>query len=95
LNWSDPMLAFDAAAANWSMVDAPSLAQTADGGLHLMWSRHDLLHGNRPLAYYYARSLDKGQNWSANPTLVAEGNVLWGQVVADPLRNETFRFGRI
>jgi hypothetical protein len=91
LNWSDPVLAFDAAAAGWSMVDAPRLARTADGGLHLMWSRHELLHGNRPLAYYYVRSLDQGQNWSASPTLVAEGNVQQGRIVADPHRNEVFR----
>jgi hypothetical protein len=91
LNWSDPTLAFDATTDSWSMVDAPSLAQTGDGSLHLMWSRHDLLHGNRPLAYYYARSLDKGHTWSASATLVAEGNVQRGRVVANPYSNEIFR----
>jgi hypothetical protein len=88
-NWSEPMLAFDAAAAGWSMVDNPSLAQSAHGGLHLMWSQHDLLQGGQKASYYYARSMDNGQNWSASPTFVAEG--IQGRVVAAPTGNEVFR----
>jgi hypothetical protein len=89
--WSEPMLAFDAAAAGWPRIDTPSLALTADGSLHLMWGRYALLVDDQPTAYYYARSLDNGETWSAEPALVAEGPLGVGRVVAAPTGNDVLR----
>jgi hypothetical protein len=91
LNWSGPILVFDAAAANYSMVDAPRITKTADGALHLMWSRHDLLQGSRPIAYYYAQSVDQGETWPAEPIQVVAGSVARGEVIANPFGNQLLR----
>jgi hypothetical protein len=78
--WSDPVLAFDGAAAGWAMLDQPHLALTGEGELHLIWTRYSLISGEpEPVGLAYARSLDGGVTWS-DVEMVAENPVLWSQV---------------
>jgi hypothetical protein len=74
--WSDPVTAFDGVLAEWAMVERPRLSQTANGNLYLLWTHYGLPPNSAPLALYYARSDDGGDNWS-EPELVAEGPVIW------------------
>jgi hypothetical protein len=90
-NWSESILVFDAAAANYSMVDDPHLTKTADGTLHLMWSRHDLLQGSQPIAYYYVQSSDQGETWSSDPVQVVSGSVAGGELIANPFGADLLR----
>jgi hypothetical protein len=79
--WSDPVRAFDGAAAGWVMLDRPQLALTGEGELHLLWSRYSPVSGDlEPVALAYARSLDGGMTWSDAET-VAETPVLWSQIL--------------
>jgi hypothetical protein len=73
LNWSEPVMVFDAAAANWEIVDRPQLAPASQGRIHLLWLRRALPVGSNAATLYYARSEDWGSSWS-EPTKVEEGS---------------------
>jgi hypothetical protein len=60
--WSEPNLVFDAVAANWPMVDHPKFTISADGTIHLIFSRYG--GNNRPAGLYYVVSVDGGATWS-------------------------------
>jgi hypothetical protein len=72
-NWSEPIMVFDAAAADWEIVDRPQLAPASDGRIHLMWLRQALPVGSNATALYYAHSEDGGYSWS-EPTKVEDGS---------------------
>ncbi len=80
LTWMDSALVFDAQEAEWGMVDNPRLARTAQGDLHIVWTRYSLPTGVGPLGMYYAQSSDAGLTWS-EPSLVVEGPVVWSDIV--------------
>jgi len=81
-SWSDGLCVFDGAATGWEMVDQPSLAQTGNGDLHILWRRYALASdGHVPVALFYARSGDGGSTWSAAQA-VAEKAVVWSQIFA-------------
>lgn len=80
LTWSDPVLVFDAAAAEWAMVDNPQLAMSANGQLYLTWTRYSIPSGAGSLGLYYASSTDGGLQWSQAQTVV-EKPVVWSKIV--------------
>lgn len=82
--WTEPIMVFDAVAADWPVVDNPRLAFTGANSMHLLWTRSDVL-GEAAQELYYARSDDKGMSWS-NPVPVEtvatrDALILWSQVV--------------
>jgi hypothetical protein len=79
--WSSAVLAFDAVAAGWAMVDNPRLAMTGTGDLHLIFTRYSLPSGTGSLGLYYAQSGDGGQSWSAAAGVV-EKPVVWSELIA-------------
>lgn len=83
--WTDARLIFDAAAAEWSMVDRPSLALGAADELFLLFTQYTIAGATVPVALNYMRSLDGGMNWS-EPEVVDEGAASWSQIIAE---NET------
>ncbi len=78
--WSDPIRIVDAAKNEWAMVDRPSLSQTANGDLHLLFTVYSLRPEPVAEAFYYTRSEDGGTTWS-DPEPIAEGDIRWSQVV--------------
>jgi hypothetical protein len=79
--WSDPAQVFDAASADWDMLDQPRLALTGNGDLHLLWTRYALRSDQpEPLALFYARSQDDGKTWTA-PETVVENPVAWSRIL--------------
>ncbi len=85
VSWSQPFTVFDAEGANWDMIDRPSIAVTADGRLHALWSKFLLEPGGAPIPeeLYYASSSDGGQTWSAAEA-VSTRSVFSSQVVVLP-----------
>lgn len=81
VTWSTPVRVFDAVAANWQMVDRPTLAVTEDGRMHILFKRYSLLGGEQPIGLYYAQSVDGGATWTP-PESVSEQSVPWSQLVA-------------
>jgi hypothetical protein len=81
LNWTEPTLVYDAVATGRPMINSPSLAQTADGVLHMMWPEYSKLQDNQPAAYYYTRSVDNGVTWS-DPPVLAIATATQGQIIA-------------
>lgn len=84
-DWTEPLLAVDAAAAGWSQVDNPRLAVTNYEHLHLLWTRGNVIGDGDRQRLYYARSDDGGQSWS-EPAEVKSGTqqaapVIWSQIV--------------
>lgn len=77
--WSEPVLAFDGAAANWSLLDQLHIAVTNHNHLHILWRHQSLPPTSEPLALYYARSLDGGQTWSEAIPIVNEA-VVWSDI---------------
>jgi len=80
-NWSQPVLVFDAAAANWDSADRPIVTLSADGSLQLLFSRVSLREGNWPEGLYYSRSSDGGIMWT-QPELVNDKSVQWSQIIS-------------
>lgn len=73
--WSKPILIADGATENWDAVDQPRIALDPENEtLHAVWLQTVLPGTTGSRAVYYARSLDRGQTWSA-PLLVAQGEV--------------------
>jgi hypothetical protein len=81
--WSQPRQIFDASAANWDMVDHPTIALTEDGRLHVIFGRYSLWGGQRSsLGLYYSQSADGGVTWSV-PEIVTENPVSWSELIGD------------
>ncbi len=78
--WTAPRQVFDGTAAGWEMVDAPRLGHTANGHLHLLWTRRSLPPESTPLSLAYSHSADDGQSWSAAEEAV-EGAVVWSALL--------------
>lgn len=79
VTWSEPQLLFDAAAAGWIMVDAPSLHIAEDGRWYLLWTQHTVPGAGGPIALYTAYSDDEGQTVSS-AELISDTPVLWSRV---------------
>lgn len=77
--WSAPALVFDAAAADWTMVDDPRLHIAPDGRWHMLWTQYTVPGTGGPIALYYAQSDDGGVTWSP-AELVSDAPVLWSAV---------------
>ncbi|HSF81029.1 MAG TPA: exo-alpha-sialidase [Anaerolineales bacterium] len=80
-NWLQPVKVFDAVAADWNGADNPLIEQTPDGELHIFWRRTSFPDGGGPEELYYARSVDRGQQWS-QPELVADVPVRWFDIIS-------------
>jgi hypothetical protein len=79
--WSEPAIVFDAVANEWAMVDEPQLAVTADGTLHLLWTRYAPPPVAQPQSLAYARSEDGGESWS-QPQIVTETRPMWSRITS-------------
>lgn len=88
--WTDPRLVFDGAAAGWEMVDSPKITNAANGSLHVIWTRSDIVAGAGSQALYYANSLDGGRSWS-DARQVSNGVLLWNGILAT-VNGEIHRF---
>ena len=78
--WSTPTRVFDAVSAGWEKIGNPNISLSADGVLHLIFSRH-FLRPDQPTGLYYSRSLDGGVTWS-DPQILSEGDIQWSDVVS-------------
>jgi hypothetical protein len=77
--WSAPESVFDAAAADWNVVDHPTLVVTPDGILHVAWVQTQLPGTGFTLGIFYTRSIlplsalpfvvSKEEETGANPVL--------------------------
>lgn len=77
--WSEIIQIFDGEAADWPLVGPATLGHTADGQLHVMWTR-GLSDGNEAQGMVYARSTDYGFSWS-EPVVVTEETVVWSRII--------------
>jgi hypothetical protein len=80
-SWSSPTQIFDAASAEWEMVEQPQLSLAPDGILHALWMRSSLPGGQGSLGLYYARSSDSGLTWRPAEA-VSEMPVSWGKIAS-------------
>jgi hypothetical protein len=78
--WTNPVQVFNGISENWEMVDSPHLAITADGRLHLLWSRYTIPSGTGSLGLFYSSSEDGGSNWS-KASEVVDKPVIWSDIV--------------
>lgn len=78
--WEQPVKVFDAAAAQWEMVDDPKISLTTNGHLHLLWTRYGLPGRIGSLDLHYARSEDGGATWS-EPNVAIEKPIVWSQIL--------------
>jgi hypothetical protein len=78
--WSNPIQIFNAEETGWAMVDAPRLAITENGHLHILWTRYTMPSGPGPLSLMYSRSEDHGISWSEARTVV-DKPVIWSQII--------------
>ena len=79
-SWSDAIMAFDGIDAGWDLIGPATLTRTADGTLHLLWTRWTQLPEMQAVALAYARSDDDGQTWS-EPEIVTEEPVLGSSIL--------------
>jgi hypothetical protein len=79
-NWSQPVSVMDAVDANWDSVDQPVLSLSADGRLHVLFTRYSLREENKSEGLYYSQSMDGGMSWS-EPQIVSEQHVQWSHMV--------------
>lgn len=80
ITWSSPQKVFDAALADWQIVNHPKISLGGDGRLHLLYTRYSALN-NQSTGLYYSQSSDGGLTWIA-PEEVSDGNILWSEVVS-------------
>jgi hypothetical protein len=82
--WTKPLQVFDAAAAGFDLVGAPSLLTSADGLLHVIWKEQSIQGDGvpQPLSLYYARSEDGGHTFKDAERIV-EKPVAWREIVTD------------
>lgn len=74
-SWSEPVRVFDGETADWALVGPTSLTRTADGTLHLLWTRWTQLPETQSVALAYARSEDNGATWT-EPEIVTQEPLL-------------------
>ena len=79
-SWSPPARVFDAVSTRWERIGNPKISLSADGVLHLIFSRNSVRTG-QPVGLYYSRSLDGGVTWS-DFQFLSEGEVLWSDIVS-------------
>jgi hypothetical protein len=82
--WSEPLQVFDGTAAGFDLVGAPSLLNSADGSLHIIW-KEQAIRGDgapHPLALYYTRSEDGGRTFN-EPEVVVEEPADWREIATD------------
>jgi len=78
-SWSSPVRVFDAVSARWGKIDNPRISLSADGVLHLTFSRIPVRTG-QPVGLYYSRSVDGGTTWS-DIQILSEGDIKWSDIV--------------
>lgn len=76
--WSSPIQVFDAVSAEWEKVGNPKIGLSADGVLHLIFSRNSVRKG-QPVGLYYSRSVDGGITWS-DAQILSEGDIQWSDI---------------
>ena len=81
LVWSTPVQVFDAAGAQWDVVNDPEISLTPDGTLHMLFSRY-APQADAAVGLYYSRSTDGGATWTLLE-LVREGSIIWSEIVSD------------
>ena len=81
VQWSAPMMVFDAMSAGWESLSQPRLAEDDNGSLHLLWTRYRLPPNAQPDGLYATRS--SGEGWLGVEEVEA-GQVLWSQILAAP-----------
>jgi hypothetical protein len=91
--WSSPVRVFDAAAANWEMVDQPKLTVTEDGKLHILFTQYTLLGGQKAVGLYYSQSADGGSTWTT-PEGVIKNSGDWSEIVSFKQTVHRFWLGR-
>lgn len=86
--WSEPLPLFDGAAAGFDLVGPPALLVSADGLLHIQWTRQSLSveDVSQAVSLYYARSEDAGHSFSEAETVVGTP-LAWQEIVADGMGN--------
>ena len=83
-SWTEPLQVFNAAAAGFDLVGAPSLLTSPDGLLHVIWKELSIQGDgvSQALALYYARSEDGGHTFKEAERIV-EKPVAWRELVRD------------
>jgi hypothetical protein len=80
LTWSSPLIVFDAESAGWQRVNDPKVTLSADGRLHLLFTRYAMVE-EKPIELYYVQSVDSGVTWG-EPQKVGDGAILWSDIVS-------------
>jgi len=81
VQWSAPVMVFDAVAAGWESLSQPHMVEDDNGSLHLLWTRYRLPPNAQPDGLYATRS--SGDGWLGIEEVEA-GQVLWSQIMAAP-----------
>jgi hypothetical protein len=79
-NWSEPILAFDAAQAGWDMIDQPHLVVGRNGSMYVVFTKLTLPEGSGAKGLYAVSSNDEGASWSELQSVV-EKPVLWSDAI--------------
>ena len=79
-SWSPPVRVFDAISARWEKIGNPKISLSADGVLHLIFSRNSVRTG-QPFGLYYSSSTDGGATWS-DTQILSEGDIRWSDIVS-------------
>jgi hypothetical protein len=80
--WSSPIRVFDAVSAGWQTADRPKLALTADGRLHILFTRFWALGARNANGLYYSQSINGGSTWS-EPDIVSDQTVIWSDILGN------------
>ena len=78
--WSEPVLVFDAAFADWDMVDRPHLTVQGNDIHNVIFSKYSLAGGTGSRGLYATRSTDNGIAW-ADPYAIIERPESWSDLV--------------
>lgn len=79
-SWSTPVRVFDAVSARWEKIGNPKISLSADGVLHLIFSRNSVRAG-QSVGLYYSSSMDGGTTWS-DSQILSEGDIRWSEIVS-------------
>ncbi len=80
-SWSKPAQVFDAAKANWQVVDYPQLALSDPQHLYLLFTQYSLPGRDSPIGLYFTTSSDGGASWAA-PQTVTNQPVYWSDILS-------------